>query len=218
MDAVGLDLDETLAVPTRDRPTILREAMAAVDGPPITREEYLRAHGEHLTADSRTPIFAALLSEYDSDVDPERAAEAYRERLTAALEPVEGAERLIAALREEYAVGLLTNGPTTAQRAKLAGLAWEDRFDVVAISGDLPAGKPDRRAFEALLADLGVEPGDAVYVGDQVEADVEGAQAAGMRAIHVVGPDADPAPTADATVSRRRIAAELPAALASLQE
>ena len=43
--------------------------------------------------------------------------------------------------------------------------------------------KPHDSIFRALLARLGVEPEEAVMVGDTVEDDVEGALAVGMRAV-----------------------------------
>jgi HAD superfamily hydrolase (TIGR01509 family) len=46
-----------------------------------------------------------------------------------------------------------------------------------------PAGKPGREAFLQGCALVGVQPSDAVYVGDQVITDVLGAQRAGLRAI-----------------------------------
>jgi len=36
---------------------------------------------------------------------------------------------MLADLRGEYRVGLLTNGPVRAQRDKLETLGWEDAFD-----------------------------------------------------------------------------------------
>src|SRR5205809_448858 len=45
--------------------------------------------------------------------------------------------------------------------------------------------KPHASIFRAVLALLGVEPGDAVMVGDTVEDDVDGALAIGMRAVLV---------------------------------
>ena len=42
--------------------------------------------------------------------------------------------------------------------------------------------KPDPSIFRAVLEQLGVEPGDAVMIGDSVEDDIEGARALGMRA------------------------------------
>jgi putative hydrolase of the HAD superfamily len=43
--------------------------------------------------------------------------------------------------------------------------------------------KPHETIFRALLERLGVEPGEAVMVGDTIEDDVEGALAIGMRAL-----------------------------------
>jgi HAD-hyrolase-like len=46
-------------------------------------------------------------------------------------------------------------------------------------------GKPSRAYFEAALAELGAEPQDAFMVGDDVESDVGGAKAIGMRGVLV---------------------------------
>jgi HAD superfamily hydrolase (TIGR01662 family) len=47
--------------------------------------------------------------------------------------------------------------------------------------------KPDPRIFESCLSSLKVgNPGEAVFVGDSLENDVEGAQSAGMRTILIV--------------------------------
>jgi ribonucleotide monophosphatase NagD (HAD superfamily) len=46
-------------------------------------------------------------------------------------------------------------------------------------------GKPSRAYFEAALAELGAGAGGAVMVGDDVESDIGGAQAVGMRAVLV---------------------------------
>jgi uncharacterized protein len=48
-----------------------------------------------------------------------------------------------------------------------------------------PAGKPSPAAFLEACRMVGVEPAEAVYVGDQVITDVLGAQRAGLRAVLV---------------------------------
>ncbi len=45
--------------------------------------------------------------------------------------------------------------------------------------------KPHETIFRALLGKLGVAPGEAVMVGDQLEDDIAGARAVGMRAVLV---------------------------------
>ncbi|QZP39141.1 HAD family hydrolase [Halobaculum magnesiiphilum] len=218
--AVGFDLDATLAVPERPRSRILADALDAGGAPELTdtvdRAAYLDAHANHRTADSREPVFAELLEPHDAEADPAALADAYREAVTTALVPVSGTRELIADLREEYPVGLLTNGPVRAQSAKLDYLGWWDAFDTVHISGDLPAGKPDERAFEALLDGLGSDPDETAFVGDHPVEDVRGAAAAGLRTVHVLGDGDDPAPEADATVPRDHLARDLPDILREL--
>jgi putative hydrolase of the HAD superfamily len=58
-------------------------------------------------------------------------------------------------------------------------------FDAVVVSGDLGIAKPDPSIFEHALEQLGVDAADAVMVGDSMSKDVEGALAAGMRAVWV---------------------------------
>jgi putative hydrolase of the HAD superfamily len=55
--------------------------------------------------------------------------------------------------------------------------------DGVATSAEVGAAKPDPRVFERALAIAGVEPAEALHVGDKVDNDVEGAAAAGVRAV-----------------------------------
>ncbi|WP_336025266.1 HAD family hydrolase [Halobellus salinisoli] len=215
--AVGFDLDETLAVSTRDRTSILADATERADAPPLTREEYLESHARNLTSETRTPIFAALLNERDTDADPETLATAYRREIADALVPVSGVESMLQRLREEYRVGLLTNGPRVAQRDKLSTLGWADAFDAALVTGELDAGKPDVRAFEALLDALGSEADETVYVGDDVDADIAGAADAGLIPIQVLydgGPD--PSPRAAAHIRREELVRRLPEVLAEL--
>ncbi|MGQ3411022.1 HAD family hydrolase [Natrinema sp. LN54] len=216
--AVVFDLDYTLAVPRRTRATILEEATAATGAPSLTRDAYLEAHRRNLTSETREPIFADLLEGAESDADPAAVATAYRETISDSLEPLPGVEAMLADLRGEYRVGLLTNGPVRAQRDKLETLGWEDAFDAALVTGELEAGKPDPRAFEAITDELGVDPADAVYVGDEVEADIRGATEAGMRAIQVVLEDgSEPDSRAVAHVEQAEIAATLPDIIADLE-
>jgi putative hydrolase of the HAD superfamily len=232
LSAVAFDLDDTLATVGRDRATLLGEALAAAgaDGADVGRADYLAAHGEHDDADTREPLFETLLAGHDAD--PAVAARAYREATAAAIEPVAGADDLLATLRERYAVGLLTDGPGRAQRDKLDALGWagerdggeddattspgDGPFDATVVTGDLRTRKPDPAAFAALLDALGVAPAAAVYVGDHPERDVGGAAAAGLRTVQVLGPAETAHPRADAAVARSALAERLPGVLASL--
>ena len=203
--AVVFDLDYTLAVPERDRQTLLDEATDAAGARSIDRQEYLEAHGADLASETRAPIFDALIEESD----PVELASAYRRVVEDTLVPVAGVESLLGDLRESYGVGLLTDGPTRAQWGKLKTLGWTDSFDAVVVTGALPAGKPDPRAFEEILDALGVAPGETVFVGDHPEADVRGAATAGMVAVQVLDGRHGRVPEADAAVDRETLAGDL---------
>jgi putative hydrolase of the HAD superfamily len=203
--AVVFDLDYTLAVPERDRQTLLDEATAAAGVRDISRSAYLDEHKKHRATETRAPIFDGLLEEGD----PDAAAHAYRKVVNDALVPVPGVPELLDELRAQYRVGLLTDGPVRAQQSKLETLGWTDLFDSVVVTGALPAGKPDRRAFEAVLSELGVVPAAAVYVGDHPEADIRGAKDAGMLAVQVLGGRFERAPEADGYVDRENLVAGL---------
>jgi putative hydrolase of the HAD superfamily len=111
----------------------------------------------------------------------------YVERQRSGHPMVDGAAQVVAALGSSMTVGLLTNGPSDIQRAKHDRTGLEQHFDAVVISGEVAVGKPDPRAFSTVLDALGVEPADAVMVGDSWERDVIGALDAGMAAVWISG-------------------------------
>jgi len=117
------------------------------------------------------------------------------------------ADRLCEALREYNPPVGLWNLPAPEARAVLEGLAARglriavvsnsngsveailrevgllDRLDAVVDSAVVGIEKPDPRIFRRAARALGIEPGEAVHVGDLYSVDVLGARAAGCRAI-----------------------------------
>lgn len=197
--AVAFDLDETLAVTTRDREEILRRAAERAGVPmAFDRQDYRDAHRRHSGTESRRPVFEALV-----DDDADALTEAYREAIGESLEPAADATETVERLGEDYRVGLLTDGPEDTQLDKLDRLGWTDAFDVVVVTGAIDAPKPDPEAFATLCRELGTDPAETVYVGDDPDRDVAGAAAAGLATVQVTHGDApDVHPAADATISR----------------
>ncbi len=218
LTAVGFDLDETLAVTERAREKLLADATKAVGAPSFSREEYLDAHSRHLTSESRKPIFADLLAD-GAGTDAKELTDAYQQAILNSLSPIGDIPGLLSKLHQEYRLGLLTNGPVNAQRGKLSELGWEEHFDATVVTGELEAGKPDRRAFDALCNRLGVQPEEMVYIGDNPEADIRGASEAGMKTIQVLFPDGpEPEPSADAYIERDELVSVLPEMISELAE
>ena len=82
--------------------------------------------------------------------------------------------------------GLITNIPqerVSPQWAKIQALGLPELMDIVIVSGELGIHKPDPRIFEYAAAQLGVQPDDCIFVGDDPETDIAGAINAGMEAV-----------------------------------
>ncbi len=88
-------------------------------------------------------------------------------------------------LRDSHKLALITNGASCLQREKLSTVGLDDYFDVVVISGEFGVGKPEPSIFEHTLSLLGSDREHAVMVGDSLARDVDGAIAAGLRAVWV---------------------------------
>lgn len=93
---------------------------------------------------------------------------------------------MLASLRSKgFQLGLLTNGNSRLQRAKLRCLGLENAFDCVLVSSEVGADKPDPRIFRLCAQAMDLEPGQMAYVGDNPMADVQGAYNAGCIPIWV---------------------------------
>lgn len=84
-----------------------------------------------------------------------------------------------------WRVGVLTNGSSRQQNAKLARIGLAALVDVVSTSEDLGVGKPAAAAYHLTCAGLGVEPAHTLMVGDNLDLDVVAARAAGLSALHL---------------------------------
>ena len=97
--------------------------------------------------------------------------------------PVPGMIELVRALADSgVPQGVVSN--SEGRLAELAEeLGWTAPFRAIADSGKLGIEKPGRAIFDWCAERLGVAPADVVHSGDAHAVDVDGAVAAGMRAI-----------------------------------
>jgi putative hydrolase of the HAD superfamily len=98
------------------------------------------------------------------------------------------ARPVLHALRDRgLRTGLLSNThwPRRQHEEWLVRDGLLDLLDARVYTSDLTYVKPHPEAFGALLAEVGVEPARAVFVGDRLHDDVHGAQSVGMRGVWV---------------------------------
>jgi putative hydrolase of the HAD superfamily len=87
------------------------------------------------------------------------------------------------AARLSLPVALLTNSALAPTQVKLEALDLVARFDVVVTTDTLGFGKPDPRVYLEACRLMGLDARHVVCVGDSIEWDVLGAEAAGLRAV-----------------------------------
>jgi len=109
------------------------------------------------------------------------------------------------ALRGDWRIGVVTNGPPELQARKVRALGLESLVDSVIYASHFGngRGKPEREPFLIAAQRLGVYVDRTVFVGDDARCDVFVAARVGMKTIHVAewrGAVDQPLLIADATV------------------
>ncbi len=95
----------------------------------------------------------------------------------------EDVHQVLSDLKKHYTLGLISNGKTINQNAKIDNANLRNYFKCIVVSETEGIKKPDIRIFQHCLERLNVSAEEAVYVGDNPENDVRAAQLSGMKAI-----------------------------------
>jgi putative hydrolase of the HAD superfamily len=90
---------------------------------------------------------------------------------------------IVNTLKQHVKVGIITNGSTRRQNAKILNAHLNSCFDTIIISEEVRMTKPDKRIFELALHKLNVQPEDVLFVGDDLEKDIRGCQHAHIKGI-----------------------------------
>ena len=179
--AVLFDLDGTLLDSAPDMLAVANRMRAERGRGPMPLEE-LRAH---VSKGSRAMLGAAF-PDYDNDrrdaLVPE-FLDLYERELGLHGAPFDGIEPMLAALEAAGRPwGIVTNKPEYLARKLIPLLGWERRCAVL-IGGDtLAVRKPDPLPLTTAAQQIGIDPADCVYVGDD-ERDILAARAAGMASV-----------------------------------
>lgn len=91
-----------------------------------------------------------------------------------------GAEEAILALAAHVPVYLLTAGDDEVQRSRVAKLPFRGSFTAIYI-----VPEKDPALYTALLAKHGLQPSEAVMIGDSLKSDIVSPVAAGMSAVYI---------------------------------
>ncbi|MEU0373402.1 HAD family hydrolase [Streptomyces sp. NPDC006283] len=182
---VLFDLDGTLA----DRQSALSDAVTSLcraHALAPDAEQWLRTE---LADRANAADFARLREAFGLGVPAAQLWQEYVDLMSAAVscrpEVLEGLARLRAAA---WTIGIVTNGASDIQRAKLAATGLAGLVHGVAVSGDLEIRKPDLRLFELAASRCGVSLVNGGWmVGDNPAGDIGGGHQAGLGTIWLRG-------------------------------
>ncbi len=86
----------------------------------------------------------------------------------------------------KYKLGVVSNFAIPECVTKLLHFhGLSDLFDVVVVSGAVNKRKPSPDIFLKALELLGIDAENAVFVGDTIDADIEGAKSVGMKTVYI---------------------------------
>ncbi len=109
--------------------------------------------------------------------------EAYLQLLPTKRNLFPGSEEMLRWLGHSYGLHLITNGFLEVQEAKLLNSGLHRFFREVIISEAAGSRKPEKAIFDHALARAGARREESLMIGDDLEADIQGALKAGWDAV-----------------------------------
>jgi len=96
----------------------------------------------------------------------------------------EGCKQILNYLSCNYDLHIVTNGFKQAQLQKIEGCGLKHYFKSIVISEEYQLKKPDSQIFRLAESISGAVKNDCVMIGDDFEADIQGAFSAGWEAVY----------------------------------
>jgi len=193
MRAVIFDLDDTLY---SERQYVLSgfSAVASAFAHQLgAATSVCREMTEIFDADRTAKVFDRML-EQRCIQDPNNMLQAmltcYR-RHVPDIELFPDADAALTRHRDQFKLGIISDGRMISQALKLKALRLRDRIHKVIITGELGPGfeKPHPRAFEWMSSSLEVSPQECAYVADNATKDFIAPNALGWCTIQIVRSD-----------------------------
>lgn len=184
--AVLFDFDDTLVDTTEVLVRLDKHWYRTLprENRPATEEEFIaRMFEPHpLTLDLRD-VYVRMLDTWPGCFDSvESAVSAHSEVVPGMVSIDPRTQVMLRDLRSaQVPVGVVTNGPTEMQWAKVRNAGVADLVDAVVVSEEFGVNKPHPAIFNHALGLIGATTSETVFVGDNSETDIGGASGVGMR-------------------------------------
>jgi putative hydrolase of the HAD superfamily len=173
------------------------------NGVAIPFDEYKKRHAEirdriwsknSLKEVAFTSIVAEALNRIGYSYQPSdrlilNATEAFMDPWVRARTMEEDVPSVLSRLTKAYKLGVVSNySCSSAVRKTLDRFNVSKFFDVAVVSVDVGWRKPSPKIFRAALRELDLSASETVFVGDELDHDVDGAKRVGMRTVWLKKP------------------------------
>ncbi len=100
----------------------------------------------------------------------------YQNAMASICQPFDGVKNSLASFKEKTKLGIITNGFSQLQQARLEKTGLEGYFEFVLVSEEVGAAKPDKKIFEHAYTMMGSpDKSRVLMVGDNLDTDILGA-------------------------------------------
>jgi len=159
---------------------------------PVLRGAYLEACRTHIAHSAATrrehrfeDRFATTLKALEIEQPPEvlsRWVERFAQLIAQDAEMVDGADEVVEELARHMPLAVVSNYPhAPVVYATLERFGLRRHFSAVTVSSELGWLKPHPQLYRTALDRVGVHAAEALFVGDDLDNDVRGPKALGMR-------------------------------------
>lgn len=124
--------------------------------------------------------FKELFIQLNIDLDYKYFRDSFQENLSKEHVLIEGALEVIQYLSSKYHLFVASNSLLLMQKSRLKRANLLAYFSDLYISSEIGYEKPDRRFFEICLDRSHISREDVLFVGDSLEADMQGASSCGI--------------------------------------
>jgi len=157
-------------------------------------ERQRKEGGEQYPEFDAVGIFRSIINELGSDYTrslpqdklammPLFLAELYRGISMHYLRLYPGVKEVLDDLRKRFSLAIVTDAQRAYAVPELYSVGLLEYFNPIIVSSDHGFRKPDKRLFMMALKELAVEPGEALYIGNNLFHDIYGASQAGLKTI-----------------------------------
>lgn len=131
--------------------------------------------GEVSSQELRVKRFKLFFEELGISGDMPAISRLYLENLALGTDLIEGAEEVIARLKQNHRLAIVTNGIKEVQRSRLQRSVLRNSFEHLFISEEIGAAKPSKTYFDQVFTALGQPAHETVLIiGDSLSSDMKG--------------------------------------------